>query len=613
VVLSLGPPARARLLDVSHELILDEPARYGWAAFHIGAPSPVTPRWAPDGKWIAYLKRSGGAIQVWRVLVQGGGATQVSRAQVDVDDFRIAADGRTIVYAARPHLLERESEVDREGLRGWRYDDRAFPVRGARPQTPNAQTRYVAADIEGGIERAASEEEAALFVQSHSIAGKTIAHAIGPTGQEAWGEMAETPIFPPNYRLVVKQANRQLACLYSICNLDWASSIWWSGDGKRVRFTRREGWANSLTAIYDWFPGGSAPRLIYSTLDDLVDCQPLANDLLCLRERSREPRHFVRLMFDSGKEQRIFNPNPEFVSLSLGRVRRLNWLNGFQVPFYGDLVYPVDYKAGHRYPLVIVQYRTKGFLRGGIGDEVPVQVFANNGYFVLTVDNLTYHDIVGRQKSQEAWIAAFNHKFIGRRNILSAVETATRSLIDQGLVDANRVGITGLSDGCTTVQYAAINSTLFSAGSVSGCGWEPMQDAFSGPMVAKSYHESGWPRLVDKNPSFWAKISLMDQPWRARFPLLFQTADNEYLAMVGSHTALTQAGVPSDLYIFPNEDHIKWQPAHRLAVYRRNIAWFDFWLKDILPSASIERQEAERWREMKQKWHPGVNTMHNIP
>src|SRR3546814_4960328 len=62
--------------------------------------------------------------------------------------------------------------------------------------------------------------------------------------------------------------------------------------------------------------------------------------------------------------------NPEFSNLSLGRVERLNWLNAENVPFYGDLVYPVGYEPGRRYPMVIVQYRTKGFLRGGIGDEV---------------------------------------------------------------------------------------------------------------------------------------------------------------------------------------------------------------------------------------------------
>ncbi|SER14525.1 Prolyl oligopeptidase family protein [Sphingobium sp. YR768] len=308
------------------------------------------------------------------------------------------------------------------------------------------------------------------------------------------------------------------------------------------------------------------------------------------------------LGLDGTKEQKIFDPNPEFASLILGAAERLNWRNSFGVPFYGDLVYPVGFKAGQRYPLIIVQYRTRGFLRGGIGDEVPIQAFANRGYFVLVVDNLTYEDIVGRQMSARALTAAFNRDFAGRRNIVSAIEAATRSLIDRGFVDPKRIGITGLSDGCTTVQFAAIHSTLFSAGSVSGCGWEPVQDAFLGPMVAQSYHDGGWPRLADQDPGFWSQISLMEQPRRVRFPILFQAADNEYLAMVASHTALAQAGVPSDLYIFPDEDHIKWQPAHRLAVYHRNLAWFDFWLKGQRPADAQGYREALRWEEMNKKY-----------
>src|SRR3546814_20518957 len=72
------------------------------------------------------------------------------------------------------------------------------------------------------------------------------------------------------------------------------------------------------------------------------------------------------------------------------------------------------------------QYRTKGFLRGGIGDEVPIQTLAGRGYFILSVDNLTYEDIVGRRQSIEQLVAAFNDDFRGRRSIISAIEIATR-------------------------------------------------------------------------------------------------------------------------------------------------------------------------------------------
>lgn len=602
VVISAERPAQPKIFDISHELILDSPERYSWASFHIGAPLPTAPRWSPDGQSIFYLKRVGGSTQIWKADLTAKSTLQVSHAEVDVDDFIISPDGGKIYYFFRPGVKTNSAAIDREGLTGWRYDERAFPVRGARPQTPNSDRVYVAVDVHTGIETPASKSVVDSFVQSAPDESR-LNVTLNRTGDSAFGERIGASGFPEDYRIVVETATgRRLACPLQECETGWSTPLWWTPDGRKLRFFRREGWANSLTAIYEWLPGSRKVQRLLLTSDYLVECQPIGNDLVCLRERSRQPRHFVRFDLDREREKPIFDPNPEFAHFAMGDVVRMNWRNREGVPFYGDLVYPAEYTGGHRYPLIIVQYRTKGFLRGGIGDEYPVQAFANRGYFVLSVDNLTYEDIFGKQASVSALVSAFNHDFAGRRNILSAIEDATRALIDRGLIDPNRIGITGLSDGCTTVQFAAVHSVLFSAGSVSGCGWESTQDAFLGPMVAKSYHEGGWPRLIDKNPDFWGQISLVDQAEKVKFPILFQAADSEYLAMLAGFTAIRQAEIPSDMYIYPNEDHIKSQPAHRLSVYRRNLDWFDFWLKDAQQGTAYPSKELTNWLAMKRTW-----------
>src|SRR3546814_4279798 len=45
VVLPLNSGARPHLVDISHQLVMDRPAWYGWSAFRIGTPAPITPRW----------------------------------------------------------------------------------------------------------------------------------------------------------------------------------------------------------------------------------------------------------------------------------------------------------------------------------------------------------------------------------------------------------------------------------------------------------------------------------------------------------------------------------------------------------------------------------------
>jgi hypothetical protein len=607
VVLPLHPGAKRQLIDISHELIMDRPAWYGWSAFQIGTPAPITPRWLPNGKLIAYLKRDNGSNQVWLASLEGANARQITKSPTDVDDFRLSEDDQTIIYSTRPGIPEHEREIDLEGLSGWRYDERAFPVRGGRPQVPATSSRYIVVDIETGAERAATEVESRVF----GVGEDQPRRASGPGQREAWIETKGTQSYPPDYRLIATIGTDRFDCPSNVCKLDRSSMIGWTSDGAELIFTRREGWANSLTGIYLWRPETPSASRAIVTSDALIECQPSGNGLLCLREGSSAPRHFVKFDLRKKEAEKLFDPNPEFDHLLLGRVERLNWRNGFGVPWYGDLVYPVGYRAGQRYPMVIVQYRTKGFLRGSTGDEIPIQTLAKEGYFILSVDNLTYEDIIGKRKDAGELAAAFNQNFAGRRQILSAIETAISSLEKKGLIATDKVGISGLSDGCTTAKFAAINSVKFAAGSVSGCALEPDQDAILGPMVAQAYHESGWPRLAVNDVGFWSKIAFMSQPERVRFPMLFQAADNEFLAMVGSHTALRQIGTPSDLYIFPDEDHIKSQPAHRLAIYHRNLAWFNFWLKDELPQNPARREEAERWKMMRDEWKlrgPVANT-----
>src|SRR3546814_3847105 len=74
-----------------------------------------------------------------------------------------------------------------------------------------------------------------------------------------------------------------------------ASAIWWMGDGAKVGFMRREGWADSETAIYTWEPGETEPTRLYKTTDLLLDCQATGEKLLCVREQSRVPRQILLL------------------------------------------------------------------------------------------------------------------------------------------------------------------------------------------------------------------------------------------------------------------------------------------------------------------------------
>lgn len=593
----------ARVIDVGGTLILHKVKSYGWAGVPSGVPTVVMPRWSPDNRWIAYLKRTKGSIQVWRAEIGGIGGSAVTHSPSDVEDFRLTNDGQSLVYKTRRQLLDVEAAITREGQnRGWRLDNRAYPIRSARPQTPDsAPAEYFRVDIATGMEKSASSVEISLFEEIGN-GHPNIMTTVTGNGNVAWGEIIHRSTSYATLQLVARAHNgRQFICDVDACKLDSRSSLFWNAAGTHLRFTRREGWSDSLTSIYEWRPGARSPRLLYSTSDLLVECHSLVNDLICLRESALNPRHIVRLNVATRKQTLVFDPNPIFQTLAMGKVERLHWRTDTGIACYGDLVYPVGYQAGKSYPLIITQYRTRGFLRGGTGDEVPIQAFANRGFMILSVENLEYEAIVGQRATPEKELAAFTKDFIGRKAQLAEIETITNILIARGLVDAQRVGITGLSDGSTTVQFATVNSSMFAAASLGGCCWEPAQDGLLGPLVADRYHRAGWPSLLEASHPYWKAISFTQNAERVKVPLLFQVADGEFLGAVESFTALAQAGTPVDMFIFPDEFHVKWQPAHRLAMYKRNIAWFEFWLNGMLPSDPLQRQEALNWEALRLK------------
>lgn len=116
-----------------------------------------------------------------------------------------------------------------------------------------------------------------------------------------------------------------------------------------------------------------------------------------------------------------------------------------------------------------------------------------------------------------------------------------------------------------------------------------------GPAAARDFLGVGYPGMLERASPFWKALSLSVNARRISTPTLLQQSDDEYLDSLESFTTLREAGAPFDLFVFPNEHHVKWQPAHRLAIYRRSLDWFDYWLKDVRSSDPERQRELKHW------------------
>lgn len=595
VVVDLRPNGKAMVVDRGGDFIRYRFDFRGKASFPSGVADTITPRWSSDGRRIFYRRRDKGAVQLWRANADGSGSEAITDSVDDIDDFRVTADGSGIVYATRPGLREALDAIDREGRAGFHYDDRFSPTSSNRPFAPAPVPRKAwIIDLQGGHPRAATQTESALLDKVLVQEGNWT-EAAGPAAAMARVKAPPNSFYPLRGRLVVETGNHIVPCDAPECGD--ASFPWWVGD--KVRFLRHEGWENTDTAIYEWKPGSARPRRIYLTQDVLLGCVPAGNALTCLREGALQPRRLEQLDPPTGRREILFDPNPEFASLTLGSVERLRSRNSFGLQSFADLVLPVGYVPGRRYPLVVVQYISRGFLRGGTGDDYPIQAFANRGFAVLSVDK---PEAVGTRAAPD-YVEGdrINLKdFADRRSVLEAVEDPVRAAISRGIADPARIGITGLSDGSSTVQFALLHSKLFSAFASSSCCWDTSMPIRVGPGAAKLFYYMGYPRMTDSSETaraFWREIAITPNARNIRAPILVQVADDEYWGALQSFTALRELDRPIDMFVFPDEHHVKWQPAHRLATYTRAIDWFDYWLNGV--KAPGRDEEIARWEAMR--------------
>jgi dipeptidyl aminopeptidase/acylaminoacyl peptidase len=590
-VVDIGGEHRVRQIDAGGEFISYVINDLRGLVNPSGTPAIITPAWSPDGRWIAYLKRVRGVSQIWLVRADGSQAFDLTHLKVDAESVTWSEDGKHLVFSSRPELAARLKQIDEEGLSGYRQNWQVIPAGGPKPfPTAPAPFDYFSIDVASGVVRPASPDERARALsrgEPQRPAGATsYAQAAGAS---AW----VAPRYPKLYLSPTELWTRNRdshaeKCGYQTCD-DHLVGVWLSPDGHEVRYLRRDGWANSRLSLYRWRPG-TAPVKVFSTDDVLRNCEAVGSLLLCTRESSLKPIRIVTIDPVTGQSSLVFDPNPEFAGIKLGTAQRLHWRNRFGVECFGDLVLPTNFQRGRHYPLIITQYRTSGFLRGATGDQYPIQSFAADGFAVLSLDRpegwAQAHAKPGDQRTFEQFDKENYKNWIDRRNDLSWLLTGLKKVEAMGIVDPHRVGITGTSEGAEGVWFALNNTRdLFAAASFGSCCMDPKTLlAFGGEAWAKTLQEIGFPPYGSVDPTFWKPISLAMNVDHIRIPLLIQVPDAEYALGLETYTTYRERGRPIEFYVFPHEYHAIWQPAHRLAMYKRNLAFFDHWLK---PPSSI--------------------------
>lgn len=590
-------------------------------------------RWSPDNQWIAYTVERNDQVQVWRSSVAGV-QQQLTHNSADVLDFRWSKDGHRLLFtvdAPRAALARQQDDGDRNGFRLDEFQWMSEIVYYARPVHPLPPDPVVwVLDVDNGIEHVGAATDAGelkrlVDAESHPERGgaadkphvRSYSAAASPPvlradGAAAWLERVDIHEHGliPLARVVASYPRRgkPIRCELEECVGRFFPRLWWSGDGTHVVIWRKGNSSGTGTdGIYSWRPGARSLRRILKSEDDkFSECELVGSRLVCIRETPTIPAHIAALDTATGKVTVLADVNPEFRNVELGAVEHFEWALspqaqrfGYPSKSHGYIVYPPDFDPTNKYPVFIAPYVAQGFLRGDVGDEQPMLAYAASDIVVINSEfPFSYSSFGTEDMAKDAYSPELGFPYL--TVLADATSEALNTVIKRGFIDSTRVGIGGVSHGTFVPLFMMQRGDRLAALSIAGSVYSDVGAFFETYAHLARRLERGETMTWPESREFWSQIDIADHVDTVDAPILLNVADREFFFGYRLSRRLSEANKPLEEYIFPDEYHVIWQPAHRHAIYNRNLDWFRFWLQDYEDPDPAKKEQYARWRKLRE-------------
>jgi len=601
----------------------DHPERAIWVAptdgsqmgrqFTTGAGEDTHPRWAPDGDTLAFLsdRAERGVLSLYAMPARGGEGRTLARRKRSIADFAWSPDGTHIALIAPDEPTEdderRKKERDDADMRGerWQY----------------ARLRLL--DVASGAITDLPTGDVHVTACAWCPDGTRLAYLARPTPD--LDDRHQTAVYTIG---AIEGASRHL------CNtVGGGDQIAWTttdfvGD-TLVWIGPREAMAQSSSTLWAVAATGGEPGVIAThTADDscttglsVAANQPritvavargLTTELINLNTPTGQPVTFVtHPTGDLGAYSVAMPPHatvpvvavvrsggnapPEVWAGEPGLLHRVSDHHatlaharfGKQEPFFwnapdglaldGILIRPPDAPASPLPTVVLVHGGPYG--RSSLGWHLrPLdwgQWLATHGYAVLMPN---YRGGMGHGNT----FATMARGAVGLGD-WGDVLTMTDAAVERGIVDPDRLGIGGWSQGGFMTAWGVTQTNRFKAG-VMGAGvsdWGMMSMTSDLPTFEAALGgDTPWD---GPGPHHFATLSPISFAGDVTTPLLILHGKDDarvpYSQAIGFERAL-RGRVPVEIVGYPREPHGVRERAHQRDILRRVCAWYDRWLKD---------------------------------
>lgn len=259
------------------------------------------------------------------------------------------------------------------------------------------------------------------------------------------------------------------------------------------------------------------------------------------------------------------------------KVEVLRWKGARDEEVEGLLYYPHEYRAGKKFPLVVMLHGGPALADFDVWYETwshPHNLLAARGAFVFEVN---YH---GSSNYGLKWAESIAGKYLDLE--VPDIEKGVDALIERGLADPERLGIMGWSNGGILTADILTRTTRYKAASVMAATVEQASD-WGSTKYGAAFDQYYLGDTPFKSPALYVRKSAFYRMDKVRTPtILFCGADDPIVGVQQSwlsYRALQQNGkVPVRFLIFPGEGHGLEQLTHQRRKVKEELAWFDKYL-----------------------------------
>ncbi len=559
--------------------------------------SSMQPAWSPDGAWLAFVSDRDGKRQLYRIALRGGEAERLTTTEDGVNAFGWSPSGKQLAFTMQDPVSEAMKEREK------RWGDVKLEDQDHR------YTHLHLLDLDAMTTRQLTKGSFVVGNFDWSPDGRQIAFDHRITSDPADGGSADISVVSVDSGTVT----------VAVAQEGPDSNPRWSPDGREIAFatamakpfyfyqnsviaTVVPGVANTrvLTDTFDENPGLIAwsPRGIHftsaeRTTSHLYLINPvskaitkhaglgeltgggfsIAPDGVRVAFIGAGPTQFPEVFLGDTAVTKVSDLAAQIATWPKHTREVVRWKSQDGAEIEGVLHKPADFQAGRRYPLLVVIHGgPTGISRPvpyGSVSFYPIDAFLSKGALILEPN---YRGSAGYGEK----FRSLNVRNLGigdAWDVLSGID----ALVQQGLVDRERVGSMGWSQGGYISAFLTTrHADRFKAISV-GAGISDWMTYYVNtdihPFTRQYLKATPW-----DDPKIYADTSPMTYIKQARTPTLIQHGSDDARVPIPNafqlYQGLRDQNVPVQLSIFKGFGHGLTKPKANRAAMQQNLDWF---------------------------------------